>query len=332
MSTPARSNIPDLATIERVAGEIAPYVVETPCVPYYGACLPEGMNPADIILKLELMQRTGSFKARGAVNVVQSLSDEQKSRGITAFSAGNHAMATAYAASVASVSAKVAMPVTANPYRVERCRDYAAEIEFADDIGQLLAVVERLQHDEGRTLVHPFEGENTTLGTATLGRELCLQDTNLDAVIVPVGGGGLISGIALAVARMMPNCKVYGVEPTGANGMQRSLLQNSPLSSVDVNTIADSLGAPLHLPYSFSLVKEFVQEIVTVTDTAIAESMRLMFEDLKLAVEPAAAAALAALTGPLRQRLEGQRVGIIVCGSNIDLGTHRSILEKHLSD
>lgn len=319
-------NLPAISAIRETATRIAPHVTRTPVVDYYGSQIARHVDASRVTLKLELMQKTGSFKARGAVNVVQQLSREQKERGITAFSAGNHAIATAYAAQAAGISAKVAMPETANPYRVERCREYGAEIVFAADIASLLQVVESLQNSEQRTLVHPFEGPATTQGTATVGLELIEQAPDLDAVIVPVGGGGLISGIASAVKQLSPNCEVFGVEPEGAAGMTQSLVNGAPLASVAVDTIADSLGAPLHMPYSFSVVQQTVDDVVTVSDMRLLECMKLMFEDLKLAVEPAAAAALAALAGPLRQRLHGKHVGLIVCGSNIDTDTHQRLL------
>ena len=150
---------------------------------------------------------------------------------------------------------------------------------------------------------------------------MCSQVENLDAVIVPVGGGGLIAGIACAVKQMQPRCKVYGVEPEGADSMTRSFAAGSPQSIEKVRTIADSLGAPYALPYSFGIARRFVDEMVTIPDDAMQRAMGLLFAAMKLAVEPAGAAATAALCGPLRERLAGKRVGVIVCGSNIDIAT-----------
>jgi threonine dehydratase len=181
--------------------------------------------------------------------------------------------------------------------------------------------VKRIERDEGRTFIHPFEGETTVLGTATVGYELCNQAANLDAVIVPVGGGGLIAGIACAVKQMQPRCKVFGVEPEGADSMARSFRAGAPQKLERVDTIADSLAAPYAMPYSFGVARQFVDEIVTVPDAAMQRAMGLLFADMKLAVEPAGAAATAALRGPLRERLDGKRVALVVCGSNIDLAT-----------
>ena len=213
------------------------------------------------------------------------------------------------------------MPRSANAFRQQRCQGYGAELVFGDTIADLIQIVGNIQSEEGRCLIHPFEGIHTVEGTATVGLELCDDVPDLDVVIVPVGGGGLIAGVAAAVKQMQPACQVIGVEPVGANGMQQSLLQHSPMTKVVVDTIADSLGAPMHAPMSFSLVEQYVDQVVSVTDEQMRAGMRQMFTDLKLAVEPACAASLAALHGPLAGALEGKRVALIACGSNIDLAS-----------
>ncbi len=319
---------PTLARLRAVAETISPHVVKTP-VTAWPVPLAGGGPEMDLMVKLELFQRTGSFKARGAVNAVShamQTDSAQTFAGVTAFSAGNHAIATAFAANALGTSAKVVMPRTANPFRTERCMAYGAELVLGDTISDLMNIVQQVQADEGRHLIHPFEGIHTIEGTATVGLELCDQLPDLDVVIVPVGGGGLISGVACAVKQMQPECLVVGVEPAGANGMQQSLAQRSPLERVEVGTIADSLGAPMHAPVSFSFVQRFVDEMVVVTDEQMREGMRQMFTDLKLAVEPACAAALAALHGPLAGRFMGKRVALIACGSNIDMATYTSLL------
>ncbi|HEY9110543.1 MAG TPA: threonine/serine dehydratase [Rhodanobacteraceae bacterium] len=274
-----------------------------------------------VFLKLELFQYTGTFKARGALLNALALTDEQKRLGVTAVSAGNHAIAVAFAARSIATTAKVVMPKTANAARVAMCHGYGAEVVLTDDVYAAFDEVERIQQHEGRSFVHPFEGELTVLGTATVGYELCNQVENLDAVIVPIGGGGLIAGVACAVKQMQPHCAVYGVEPAGADSMSRSFKAGSPQKLERIDTIADSLAAPYALPYSFGVAQRFVDEIVTIPDEAMQRAMGLLFADMKLAVEPAGAAATAALCGPLRERLGGKRVGVVVCGTNIDLAT-----------
>lgn len=319
---------PTLAQIRAAAERLSPYIVRTPTVEYYGSQV-ELASGTRLWLKLELLQKTGSFKPRGALNTMMGFDDTQKASGVTAFSAGNHAIATAFAAQILDIPAKVVMPESANPFRVSRCRSYGAEIEFGADISALMKIVEDLQAQEQLTLVHPFEGPATTEGAATVGLELCEDAGELDMVLVPVGGGGLISGVASAVKHCFPDCRVVGVEPQGACGMSDSLERGAPLEQVQVDTIADSLGAPMHKPYSFAVVQQTVDEIVTVSDQALSAAMGLMFSDLKLAVEPAGAAALAALLGPLKTAAQGQRVGIIVCGANIDFSTYSSLLTEN---
>jgi threonine dehydratase len=269
-------------------------------------------------LKLELFQHTGTFKARGALLNVMALPPDARRCGVTAISAGNHAVAVAFAARSVGTHAKVVMIATANPLRVELCRAYGAEIVFAPDAHAGFAQVQRLAEQEGRTLIHPFEGRTTALGTATLGLEFCEQVPDLDAVIVPIGGGGLCAGVASAMKLRAPACQVFGVEPEGADSMHRSFAAGEPRSIERVATIADSLGAPYALPISFELCRRNVDALVRVNDEELKSAMRFLVRNSKLAVEPAGAAATAALLGPLRDRLEGKRVGLIICGSNID--------------
>ncbi len=276
-------------------------------------------------LKEELFQRTGSFKPRGAFSVMLDLDAAALARGVTGVSAGNHAISLGYCARKLGSSAKVVMPKNANPYRVQMCRDLGVDIELADNVHAAFIRVKEIEATEGRTFVHPFEGPKTALGTASVGLELIDQTraagVTLDAVIVAAGGGGLTGGVASAVKQMSPATTVYVVEPEGADTMMRSFKAGSPQSIDAVRTIADSLGAPRCEPYSFALNRRFVDEVVLVSDGQIRDAMRLLFRAAKLAVEPAGAAALAALMFPLRTRLDGKCVGIVVCGANIDPAT-----------
>lgn len=319
--------VPTLAEIQRAWRELQPFVRETPVWRWQGFRLDQRLAPeTEVQLKLELLQHTGSFKVRGALMVMRSLQPEQLARGVTAVSAGNHAMAVAYAARALGTQAKMAMPKTANPVRVAACRELGAEVVLCDDVHQAFALAEQLQRDEGRFFVHPFEGPLVALATATLGYEFLLRTGNLDAVLVPIGGGGLCAGVATAVKLLQPRCRVIGVEPEGADSMHRSFAAGTPQAIDKVTTIADSLGAPYALPYSFALCQRAVDQLVEVDDAQLRTAMALLFADMKLAVEPAGAATTAALLGPLRGELEGKRVGLIVCGANIDADTfHRCI-------
>jgi threonine dehydratase len=278
-------------------------------------------HETEVLLKLELFQHTGTFKPRGALTVMLSLQADHLARGVTAVSAGNHAIAVAYAAKLLGTTAKVVMPKNANPLRVARCGDYGAEGVLVEDVTAAFARVEKIQANEGRTFIHPFEGPLTCAGSATVGLEFVEQAGELDAVIIPVGGGGLIAGMAAAFKQVQPRCQVIGVEPVGADTMYRSMISGQPERIDKVRTIADSLGAPYSTPYTLGLCRRFVDEIVLIEDDDIRRGMALLFRSMKLATEPAGATATAALCGPLRERLRGKRVGVLVCGSNIDLAT-----------
>jgi threonine dehydratase len=311
--------VPSLSEIEAARARLGDRVITTPVHVWQGPQIAEAAGAdTDVILKLELWQHTGTFKPRGALTVMQSLDAAALARGVTAVSAGNHAIAVSYAAKILGTSAKVVMMKTASPYRMAMCRGYGAEIVLADDVQAAFAKVKEVEAEEGRSFVHPFEGPNTILGTATVGLEFMRQTPDLDAVIVAIGGGGLAAGVATAIKQAKPGCVVYGVEPLGADSMSRSFRSGKPESIDKVRTIADSLGAPYALPGGFALCRRFLDEIVLVDDDAMRRAMALLFREMKLAVEPAGAAATAALTGPLRERLQGKRVGVIVCGSNID--------------
>jgi threonine dehydratase len=259
---------------------------------------------------------------------VLGLTEQARRQGVTAVSAGNHAAAVAFAAARAGISAKVVMFASANPLRVQLCRAFGAEVVFADDAHAAFELATRLAEQEGRTLIHPFEGRTTALGSATVGMELCAQIPGLQAVIIPIGGGGLCAGIASAVKLMAPACEVFGVEPEGADSMHRSFAAGEPRSIERVATIADSLGAPYALPISFELCRNNVDALVRVSDAELRSAMRFLLRNAKLAVEPAGAAATAALLGPLRERLRGRRVALIVCGSNIDEASFANLIGR----
>ena len=317
-----------LEEIRAARQQLGDRVVTTPVHEWEGSLRAEMLgSQTRVFLKLELLQRTGTFKARGALLNMLRLTPDELARGVTAISAGNHAVAVAYAAKALGINAKVVMIKTANALRVELCRNYGAEIEFAENAHIGFERVKQVEAEEGRAFIHPFEGIRTALGTATVGLEFCEQVQPLDAVIVPIGGGGLCAGVASAVKLSWPDCAVYGVEPTGADSMKRSLAAGEPRSIERVATIADSLGAPYAAPITFELCRRNVEDVVLVSDDELREAMRLMLREIKLAVEPAGASAMAALVGPLREKLRGHRVGLIVCGSNIDAASYAKLIQ-----
>jgi len=321
-----------LEKIRERAELLAPHVVETPSVQLDSPVLSPLLGGGSVFLKLENLQKTGTFKARGTLSRTLEIPQSDRHLGITAASAGNHAIAAAWAANHIGVSAKVVMMGAANPYRVTRAKMLGAEVVMMGGGAAAMEEAERLEREENRTFVHPFEGPFTTLGAAGVGLEFAEQVPGLDAVIVAVGGGGLISGVASAIKQINPDCKVYGVEPVGASSMQQSFEVGHPVALDGLNTLVDSLGAPSAMPFSYRVCREFVDEIVTLTDDQICAGVVLYLEEAKLAVEPAAGAALAAVLGPLRPRLQGKKTGIVVCGANIDSASYCQIIKRGQSN
>ena len=320
---------PSLADIRQAHARLGDTVRRTPTWAWQDPELTARLGAdTNVFLKLELFQHAGSFKPRGALLRAGQLDEEALGRGFVAVSAGNHAMAVGHAARSFKTTAKVVMPQSANPARVQRCKRLGAEVLLVPDVHAAFAEVDRIVAQEGRTFIHPFEGETATLGTATVALEFLEDAGELDAVIIPIGGGGLCAGMATAIKAMQPRCLVFGVEPTGADSMHRSFAAGSPQAIDKVTTIADSLGAPHAAPYSFALCRRFVDDLVVVDDDQLCGAMRWLFGSMKIVAEPAAAAATAALLGPLRERLAGKRVGLVVCGSNIDAASFATYLER----
>lgn len=318
--------VPDVAEIRANRARLGDAVITTPVRRLVDDAVALAVGEGTTVwLKEELFQRTGSFKPRGALSVMLRLDAAALARGVTGVSAGNHAISLGYCARRLGTTATVVMPRSANAFRVQVCREYGATVELVDDVHAAFDRVREIEQAEGRTFVHPFEGPLTALGTASVGMEFIDQvqaeGAPLDAVIVAAGGGGLTGGVACAIKQMSPGTAVFVVEPEGADSLRRSFDAGSPQAIEAVRTIADSLGAPRCEPYSFALNCRFVDDVVLVNDDAIREAMRLLFRSAKLVVEPAGAAALAALMGPLHETLAGRSVGLVVCGGNIDHAT-----------
>lgn len=317
-----------LNAIRARAAELKGHVLRTPVAGLDTPLIRAGLGGGSVVMKLECFQHTGTFKARGALSNARAIPDDRRAAGITAASAGNHAIAAAWAARNAGMSAKVVMQENANPFRVARAKAEGAEVVLKAPGAETFGEAERLSREEGRTFIHPFDGVNTVLGTSGVGLELIEQVDDLDAVIVSVGGGGLISGVAAAVKLINPLCQVLGVEPEGAAAMSKSLSLGKASSIEKLETIADSLAPPMALPFGHALCAAYVDDMVTVSDDAICAGMVVFQQDAKLAVEPAAGAAMAGMLGPLRARLQGKRVGVVVCGANIDVATYTGQLER----
>ena len=211
------------------------------------------------------------------------------------------------------------MPNTADQIRVDGCKALGAEVVLVENVEAAFAEVDRLVREEGRTMMHPFESPYMTLGAATCGLEFIRSRPELETVVIPVGGGGFISGMSTAIKLAKPECQIIGVEPFGADSMFQSFEGGGALPIDKVDTIADSLGAPMALPVSYAITRDNVDEIIRIEDDEMRATMKLLYDALKIVAEPACAATTAAVCSGLRERLAGQNIGVIACGSNISL-------------
>jgi threonine dehydratase len=275
-------------------------------------------------LKAELFQKTGSFKPRGVFNKLLSMDQVDLARGLVSLSAGNHAAALAYGATALGAKATIVMPATAMRSKVEATRRYGGEVVQTE--GSLLDACLALRQERDLTLVHPFDDLAIMAGQGTVGLELLEQVPTVGTVVVPVGGGGLISGIAAAVKLQRPSVRVVGVEPEGADAMSRSLEQGAPVHLERVDTIADGLAPPFAGEHTFRHVRRFVDEMVRVADGEIVDALRVLIQRCKLAAEPSGAAGLGALMSGKVAPTTGSTVVCVVSGGNIGLALLKQLL------
>jgi len=299
--------------VRAAAQTIAPHVHRTPVVT--SATLDRELG-GSVFFKCENLQKVGAFKARGAVNAVMCLDEEAAGRGVVAHSSGNHAAALAYAARIRGVPCTVVMPETAPAIKVDAVRGYGAEIVFCKR-NERASTCDSLVRERGLTLIHPFENPNVIAGQGTAALELLEDVGQLDVVIAPVGGGGLLAGTAIAVRGQRPASEVWGAEPEAVDDAYRSLASGVRQGAVrDPETLADGLLTGLG-QINFEILRELEVRIVTVTEESLVDAARFVLERMKLVVEPSAATALAAI----RRRaadLRGRRVGAIFTGGNTD--------------
>jgi threonine dehydratase len=304
-----------ISDVERAREIVGPILLRTPLLT--SRALSERIG-AKAFLKAESLQRTGSFKPRGALNAISRLSAEERERGIVTMSAGNAAQAIAYAARSAGLAATVVMPQTAPVTKVEATRGYGAEVVFAPDVTRLAAVVAEIRERTGAHFLHPYDDAAMIAGHGTCALEVLEDLGEADLFVVGVGGGGLIAGIAVAVAAKRPGARVVGVEPMGAPTMRRALDAGEPVRLEQVATIADGLAAPVAGVIPFDIVRRLVADIVLVDDEVIGEGMRFLATRAKLVAEPAGAAATGALLAGKVAARPGERVVAIVSGGNVD--------------
>ncbi len=285
---------------------------------------------ANIHLKTENLQITGSFKVRGAYYKISQLSDEEKARGVIACSAGNHAQGVALAAQKNGIKATICLPDGAPISKVEATRSYGADICLVPGVyDDAYAKAIALRDEKGYTFVHPFDDEYVIAGQGTIGLEIIDQLPNVDAVVVPVGGGGLISGVAFALKSLNPNIKVYGVQASGAPSMVQSLEQDEIICLDKVGTIADGIKVKEPGEHTFEYCRQYVDKIVTVTDDEVSSAILTLIEQHKLIAEGAGAVAVAAVMFN-KLPIEGKNVVCLVSGGNIDVTILSRVIKRGL--
>lgn len=302
-----RQRLPALEDVRAARARIAPYVRRTPV-----------FAADDVTYKFEFLQVTGSFKPRGALNAALQLDAPARERGIVAASGGNHGLAIAYVGRRLGIRATVLMPDTTPAYVVDRARADGAEVELAKTIGQAFAEVER-RTAQGQTAIHPFDDARVMAGQGTIGLELLEDIPDLATLVVSIGGGGLISGIASAIKAIKPDVVIYGVETEGADAMRRALDAGHPVTLPAITSIARTLAAPSASEATFAAVSELVEDVVVVSDAEAVRSILQLNEALKVTLEPAASCCHAALRLGRIPRAAKGTTAVLLCGGNVGL-------------
>ncbi|MDY0103169.1 MAG: threonine ammonia-lyase [Lentimicrobium sp.] len=290
------------------------------------------MSGADVYLKLENFQTTGSFKVRGAYYKIKNLTPEETSKGVLCASAGNHAQGVAYAASKLGVKSTVFMPVFAPPLKVIATRAYGAEVVLTGDTfdDAFNAAIE-FGKESGATFVHPFNDPHIIAGQGTIGLEIFEQIREVDDVLVPIGGGGLIAGIAIALKQLNPRIRIIGVEADGAQSMKLSIEKGSPVTLNSANTIADGIAVKSPGNLTFEVTRDLVDELLVVNDAEMARTAYLLLQRSKILTEPAGVAAMAAVLFQ-KTDISGRKVVPIISGGNINMAILEQILDKGVMD
>jgi len=310
-----------LAAQKVIAGRLA----RTPIHRLEGELFDPTLAGVELVLKLEMFQRTGSFKIRGVLNKLASLSGEEKRRGVIGVSSGNHAQALAYGARLEGIPATVVMPDYSVPGKIAATKGYGAEVVMAP-AAELLVTYERVRDETKLTAVHPFDDPHIVAGAGTAALELLEDEPELDLVVAGVGGGGWISGTATAVKGRSPGTRVVGVEPEGAPVVRRSLDAGELVRLDSVQTVADGLAPPFTGPVVFDRIQRLVDDVVLVSDAEIVAALKLVIEKAKAVVEPSGAACLAGLLSGRIPVRPGTKVGVLLSGGNVDAARLRELL------
>jgi threonine dehydratase len=304
-----------LSEIQKAAQRIKPYIHHTPVMK---STFLNELSKADLFFKCENFQKAGAFKSRGAMNAILSLNHEELSRGVATHSSGNHAQALARAAQIAGTKAYIVMPDNAPKVKIAAVEHYKGEIFFCEPtLAARESTLQKVTEQTGAEIIHPYNDYRVILGQATACLELIEQIPDLDLILCPVGGGGLLSGTSLTLHYVSPKTKLIGCEPLGADDAQKSFVSGVLVPSINPKTIADGLLTSLG-SITFPIIMKYVTNIITVDDEAIKDAMKYIWERMKILVEPSAAVPLAvALSGKVEIR--GLKVGIILSGGNVDI-------------
>ena len=307
---------PSIDDFNNTLSDINKYIHKTPIVS--SSSLNKIYN-SNIFFKLELFQKTGSFKTRGAINKLLKLSDLEKDKGVITISAGNHAQAISWACSQFNIKSKIVMPFDASPSKIEATKSYGGEVILTKN--SMMDECNDIKEREGLTFVHPFDDIDIILGQGTIGVEIIEKLNNIDYAFISIGGGGLISGIACVLKSINPKIKIVGVEPINSNVMTKSILSNKPeIFDTNINkTLADGLAAPFAGNLTFEFVKKYVDEIINVSENEMIESMRIIIERLKVIPEAAASACFVPILKNKVSIKKNTNSIIVLCGGNIDL-------------
>ncbi len=320
-----------LADVQAAYARIRESIYCTPAP--HSAALSE-LTGQTVFLKLDNLQRTGAFKERGALNKILTLTPEEKSRGVIAASAGNHAQAVAYHAAKHGIRARIVMPEMTPLVKVSATTGFGAEVLLhGANYDEAYAEARRISDESGLTFLHPFDDAAVIAGQGSLGIELLEQIPDLDAVVVPIGGGGLISGIACAIKELQPSVRVIGVQTERLPSMLRAREQGGPITLPSAGTVADGIAVRRAGNLTFPLVEQYVDEIVTVDEEEIAQAILVLLESEKTLAEGAGAVAAAALLQhktSLSRASRPQRTAVLVCGGNIDVSLLAMMIERGL--
>lgn len=322
---PMKEEVVSFQSILEASRKIRNFVTRTPT---YHSVVFSQRTGAEVYLKLECFQPVGVFKIRGAVNKIRSLSQSDLKKGLVTSSSGNHGLSVAYAAKIYGAKAVVVVPENAVKEKVEAIESYGAEVvKHGKDYDEAYSKALEIQKETGTTFVHPFNDPFVIAGQGTVGLELLEDIPDLNTVIVPVGGGGLISGISVAAKTLNPNIRIVGVQPEGAPAVYRSWKAGRIVEVDSVNTVADGLAARKPLDLTFRIIRKYVDDILLVTEQEIGEAVLALLHEAHILVEPSGAASLAALLFRYHPKPK-EKVAVIVSGANTSIDYLASLLKQ----